>query len=175
MDLQLRDRVAIVTGGASNIGRAITLALSEEGARVYLADRDVEQAQRVADEASRNVFPLTTDVTDWESTRRMAETVLQREHRIDVLVNNAGWTVDRLFIEKPREEWQREIDVELWGVINATRAVLDAMIERRYGRIVSIGSDAGRIGEWREGVHSGAKAAVMAMSKAPSRQPGKYG
>ena len=174
MDLELRDRVVIVTGGASNIGRALTLAFSEEGARVYLADRDVEQAQRVADEASGSVFPLTTDVTDWESTQRMAETVLQREHRIDVLVNNAGWTVDRLFIEKSREEWQREVDVELWGVINATRAVLDAMIERRYGRIVSIGSDAGRIGEWREAVHSAAKAGVIALSKALAREVGKY-
>jgi 2-hydroxycyclohexanecarboxyl-CoA dehydrogenase len=89
---------------------------------------------------------------------------------VDVLVNCAGWTVDRLFTEKPREEWEREIAIDMWGFINATRAVLDHMIERGSGRIVSIGSDAGRIGEWREAVYSGTKAGVIAMSKAIAKE-----
>ena len=94
---------------------------------------------------------------------------------VDVLVNCAGWTVDRLFMEKPREEWEREIAIDMWGFINATRAVLDHMIERGSGRIVSIGSDAGRIGEWREAVYSGTKAGVIAMSKAIAKEVGKHG
>jgi 2-hydroxycyclohexanecarboxyl-CoA dehydrogenase len=94
---------------------------------------------------------------------------------VDVLVNCAGWTIDRLFIEKPREEWEREIAIDMWGFINCVRAVLDPMIERRYGRIVSIGSDAGRMGEWREAVYSGTKASVIAMSKAIAREVGKHG
>ena len=175
MELNLKDRVVIVTGGASNIGREITLAFAREGARVYLADRDQEQAERVAGEAAGTVFALPTDVSDWDSAQRMAATVLEREGRIEVLVNGAGWTVDRLFVDKPREEWQREVDVELWGVINCTRAVLDSMIERGYGRIVTIGSDAGRIGEWREAVHSAAKAGATALSKAIAREVGKHG
>ena len=92
-----------------------------------------------------------------------------------MLVNCAGWTVDRLFTEKPREEWEREIAIDMWGFINATRAVLDHMIERGSGRIVSIGSDAGRIGEWREAVYSGTKAGVIAMSKAIAKEVGKHG
>jgi 2-hydroxycyclohexanecarboxyl-CoA dehydrogenase len=80
-----------------------------------------------------------------------------------------------LFIEQPRAEMERTIDTEQWSFINCTRAVLDPMIAQQYGRIVSIGSDAGRVGEWREAVHSGAKAAVIAMSKAIAREVGKYG
>ena len=175
MELNLKDRSVIVTGGASNIGRGITLAFAREGSHVYVADRDQRQAERVAEAAGGTVVALPTDVTDWEATQRMAAAVLEREGRIDILVNGAGWTVDRLFVEKPREEWQREVDVELWGVINATRAVLDAMIERGYGRIVTIGSDAGRIGEWREAVHSAAKAGAIALSKAIAREVGKHG
>jgi 2-hydroxycyclohexanecarboxyl-CoA dehydrogenase len=116
-----------------------------------------------------------TDVTDWESVSSMAQFVRSSMGGVDVLVNCAGWTIDRLFTEKPREEWEREIAIDIWGFINCVRAVLDHMIERRYGRIVSIGSDAGRMGEWREAVYSGTKAAVIAMSKAIAREVGKHG
>src|SRR5258707_6895963 len=92
----------------------------------------------------------------------------------DVLVNCAGWTIDRLFMEKPRSEWEREIAIDTWGFINSVRAVLEPMIERGYGRIVSIGSDAGRIGEWRDAVYSGTKASVIAMSQAIAREVGKH-
>jgi len=95
--------------------------------------------------------------------------------RVDVLVNCAGWTIDRLFMEKPRSEWEREIAIDTWGFINSVRAVLDGMVKRNYGRIVSIGSDAGRMGEWREAVYSGTKASVIAMSKAIAREVGKHG
>jgi len=78
-------------------------------------------------------------------------------------------------MEKPRSEWEREIAIDTWGFINSVRAVLEPMIERGYGRIVSIGSDAGRIGEWREAVYSGTKASVIAMSKAIAREVGKHG
>src|SRR5439155_58700 len=117
-----------------------------------------------------------TDVTNWDS---VAATVAfargEMGGSVDVLVNCAGWTIDRLFMEKPRSEWEREIAIDTWGFINSVRAVLDPMIERGYGRIVSIGSDAGRIGEWREAVYSGTKASVIAMSKAIAREVGKYG
>src|SRR6266851_4081283 len=142
MDLGLKDRVVIVTGGASNLGRAISLGFAREGARVVIAD---------------------------------VEFALASMGGVDVLVNCAGWTIDRLFMEKPRSEWEREIAIDTWGFINSVRAVLEPMIERGYGRIVSIGSDAGRIGEWREAVYSGTKASVIAMSKAIAREVGKHG
>ena len=176
MDLGLKDRVVIVTGGASNLGRAISLGFAGEGARVVIADVDLEQARRVEAEApSGSVVVRHADVTDMESMSSAVEFAVKSLGRIDVLVNCAGWTIDRLFMEKPRSEWEREIAIDTWGFINSVRAVLEPMIERGYGRIVSIGSDAGRIGEWREAVYSGTKASVIAMSKAIAREVGKHG
>src|SRR5215831_4640544 len=175
MDLGLSGRVVVVTGGASNLGRAITLGFAAEGARVVIADVDDAQAKSVEAEApSGTIVARHTDVTDWDSVRATVDSVVESMGGVDVLVNCAGWTVDRLFMEKPRAEWEREIAIDMWGFINCTRAVLDTMVQRRYGRIVSIGSDAGRIGEWREAVYSGTKAGVIAMSKAIAREVGKY-
>jgi 2-hydroxycyclohexanecarboxyl-CoA dehydrogenase len=176
MDLGLKGRVVIVTGGASNLGRAISLGFADEGARVLIADVDLEQAKRVEAEApSGAVVARRADVTDMESMSSAVEFAVKSLGGIDALVNCAGWTIDRLFMEKPRSEWEREIAIDTWGFINSVRAVLDPMIERGYGRIVSIGSDAGRIGEWREAVYSGTKASVIAMSKAIAREVGKHG
>ena len=175
MELGLRDRAVIVTGGASNIGRAIVHAFAGEGSRVLLADIDVQRARATAEEAPGHVRVAETDVTSWESAQRMVATALEELGGVDVLVNCAGWTVDRLFVEKPRAEWEKEIAIDMWGFINCTRAVLDPMIERGSGRIVSISSDAGRVGEWREAVYSGTKAGVIAMSKAIAKEVGRHG
>lgn len=175
MDLGLTGRVVIVTGGASNLGRAITLGFAAEGARVVVADLDAAQARKVESEApSGTIVARHTDVTDWDSVTSTVQFVLSTLGKVDVLVNCAGWTIDRLFMEKPRGEWEKEIAIDTWGFINSVRAVLDTMVERRYGRIVSIGSDAGRMGEWREAVYSGTKASVIAMSKAIAREVGKF-
>jgi 2-hydroxycyclohexanecarboxyl-CoA dehydrogenase len=175
LDLGLSGRVVIVTGGASNLGRAITLGFAHEGARVVIADIDDAQARKVEHEApSGTIVARHTDVTDWESVTSTVQYAVSAMGGVDVLVNCAGWTIDRLFMEKPRAEWEKEIAIDTWGFINCTRAVLDVMVEKRYGRIVSIGSDAGRMGEWREAVYSGTKAGVIAMSKAIAREVGKF-
>ena len=90
-------------------------------------------------------------------------------------MNNVGWTVDRLFMEKPRHEWEREVQVNLWGAINCIHAVLPGMIEQRAGAIVCISSDAGRMGEYREAVYSACKAGVIALSKSIARETGRHG
>ena len=135
MELELRDRAVVVTGGASNIGRAIVHGFAREGARVMIADLDETRAARTAAESPGPVEVMATDVTSWESTTAMAAAAVERLGGIDVLVNCAGWTVDRLFVEKPREEWEKEIAVDMWGFINATRAVLDHMMARRRARL----------------------------------------
>jgi 2-hydroxycyclohexanecarboxyl-CoA dehydrogenase len=94
---------------------------------------------------------------------------------VDVLVNNVGWTHDRLFVEKTREEWEKEVQINLWGMINCTRAVLDGMIARQAGAVVSLGSDAGRMGEFREAVYGACKAGVIALSKSLAREVGRHG
>jgi 2-hydroxycyclohexanecarboxyl-CoA dehydrogenase len=178
MDLQLASKTVIVTGGGSNIGRAVTLAFAGERANVVVADIDEAAGQKVAAEAQASGAPALahrTDVGDWASVQALVRTVEERFGRVDVLVNNVGWTRDALFVEKPREEWEREIRLNLWGMINCTRAVLDGMIARRAGAVVSMGSDAGRIGEFREGVYGACKAGVMALTKSLAREVGKHG
>ncbi|HWE14719.1 MAG TPA: SDR family NAD(P)-dependent oxidoreductase [Solirubrobacteraceae bacterium] len=175
MDLQLAEKGVIVTGGASNIGRAITLGFVEEGARVCVADIDELQAAQLAEQAPGRIVARRTDVTDPDSVSATIEGTITQFGAVDVLINCAGWTVDRLFMDKARWEWEKEIAIDTWGFINFTRGALDHMVERKSGRIVSIGSDAGRSGEWREAVYSGTKASVIAMSKAIAREVGKYG
>jgi 2-hydroxycyclohexanecarboxyl-CoA dehydrogenase len=178
MDLGLGGKSVIVTGGGSNIGRAITLGFAREGARVAIAEIDEGQAKKVAAEVERlgaEALVVRTDVTRWPEVQGMVRTVEERFGRVDVLVNNVGWTRDALFVEKTREEWEKEINLNLWGMIHCTRAVLDGMIARRSGAVVSLGSDAGRIGEFREGVYAACKAGIIALSKSIAREVGKFG
>jgi 2-hydroxycyclohexanecarboxyl-CoA dehydrogenase len=179
MNLDLAGKSVIVTGGGSNIGRAISLAFAREGAHLTIADIDEGQGKKVVAEAERDGAASAavhrTDVTVWESVQALVRSVEERHGRVDVLVNNVGWTHDRLFVEKTRDEWQKEIQLNLWGMINCTRAVLDGMIARQSGAIVSMGSDAGRMGEFREAVYGACKAGVIALSKSLAREVGRHG
>ena len=178
MELKLEGKTVVVTGAGSNIGRAIALAFARERSNVVVAEIDEAQGGKTAAEAAAlgaQAIAIRTDVTKWESVQGMVRTVEQRFGRVDVLVNNVGWTRDALFVEKTREEWEREVQINLWGMINCTRAVLDGMIARKAGAIVSMGSDAGRMGEFREGVYGACKAGVMALSKSIAREVGKFG
>jgi 2-hydroxycyclohexanecarboxyl-CoA dehydrogenase len=179
VELNLTGKSVIVTGGGSNIGRAISLAFAREHVNLTIADIDEDQGRKVAEEARRlgaaSADLVPTDVTKWESVQAMVRAAESRRGRVDVLVNNVGWTHDRLFVEKTRDEWEKEIQLNLWGMINCTRAVLDGMIARQAGVIVSLGSDAGRMGEFREGVYGACKAGVMALSKSLAREVGRHG
>jgi 2-hydroxycyclohexanecarboxyl-CoA dehydrogenase len=179
MELNLTGKSVIVTGGGSNIGRAISLALAGEGVHLTIAEIDEGQGQKAAADARKagaaSVASVATDVTKWDSVQAMVREVEGRLGRVDVLVNNVGWTHDRLFVEKERAEWEKEIQLNLWGMINCTRAVLDGMIARKSGAVVSLGSDAGRMGEFREAVYGACKAGVIALTKSVAREVGRYG
>lgn len=180
MELGLRDKTVIVTGGGSNIGRAIVHSFAAEGSNIVIAELAPAHGEQVAAEVvamntGSEVKVVPTDVTDAASVASMVEQAGAEFGAVDVLVNNVGWTVDRLFMEKPREEWEKEVQVNLWGAINCVHAVLPGMIERQGGSIVCISSDAGRMGEYREAVYSACKAGVMALSKAVARETGRYG
>jgi 2-hydroxycyclohexanecarboxyl-CoA dehydrogenase len=178
MDLNLVGKTVIVTGGGSNIGRAIVLAFAGEKSNIVIADIDEEQSQRVVKQAGSiggRAISVKTDVTSFDSVASMVNRTIEEFGKPDVLVNSVGWTLDRLFIEKPRVEWQKEVDLNFWGVLNCIKAVIDHMIEHKYGKIISIGSDAGRMGEYKEAVYAACKGGVMAMSKSIAREVGRYG
>ncbi|MGA2467123.1 MAG: SDR family NAD(P)-dependent oxidoreductase [Thermodesulfobacteriota bacterium] len=177
MDLWLKDRVSIVTGGGWGIGKATALTFAEEGARVVIADMDETRGESAAEEirskGGQSIF-TNTDVSKWESAVNMVNDTLKAFGQIDVLVNNAGAFRTNFFMKMTREDWKAEIDVNFYGVLNCVRAVLEHMIERKSGCIINVSSDAGRVGEPNQPVYSGTKGAVIAFSKAIAKDVSRY-
>jgi 2-hydroxycyclohexanecarboxyl-CoA dehydrogenase len=167
--MRLEGRRALVTGGASGIGAAIALRLAAEGAEVWVGDVDAAGAERVAAEANGHALQL--DVTDHESAR----TAVAAIGGLDVLVNNAGTDEFGFFVHTTPEQWQRVLAVNLVGVLNCTHAALPGMQEAGYGRIVSISSEAGRVGSKGSAVYSAAKGGIVAFTKAIAREGARYG
>jgi 2-hydroxycyclohexanecarboxyl-CoA dehydrogenase len=166
----------MVTGAASGIGRAVALRMAEEGCRVAAVDLDLQGAQRTVTEIGAGAaVAIPVDVSDFAAVRLTVAEAEQALGPLDVLVNCAGWDRVEPFLESTEETWDRVIAVNLKGVISCTRAVLDGMVERRAGAIVSISSDAGRVGSSGEVVYSGAKAGIIGFSKAVAREVARYG
>jgi 2-hydroxycyclohexanecarboxyl-CoA dehydrogenase len=167
--MRLEGRKALVTGGAGGIGAAIAARLAAEGAEVWVGDVDAEGAERVAGEV--NGHALALDVTDLDA----AKAAIEETGALDVLVNNAGTDEFGFFTYTTPEQWQRLIEINLIGVFNCTHATLPAMQEAGYGRIVSISSEAGRVGSKGSAVYSATKGAVVAFMKAIARENARYG
>ena len=178
IDLGLTGKTVIVTGGGSNIGRGIVLTFAREGSNIVNAEMDEKQGQKTVDDANAlggQAILVKTDVTDWNSVQAMVKKTWERFGKIDVLVNNVGMARQRPFVEKTRKECEKEISLNYWSVINCTRAVIDYMIERRYGKIINISSGAGRVGVENTAIYSATKGAVISFSKALARELGRYG
>ncbi|MBT6277263.1 MAG: SDR family oxidoreductase [Chromatiales bacterium] len=175
MDLGLRGKVAIVTGGGSGIGQQIALDMAAEGAITIVADLNAENAAQTASLAGADAHARTLDVTSFDNAQALVNSVVEEFGGVNILVNCAGAWRAGLFTESTPDDWAFEVNVCLMGVINCTRAVLDPMITNGGGKIVNISSDAGRIGEFRQAVYSGAKAGVIGFSKAVAREVGKSG
>jgi 2-hydroxycyclohexanecarboxyl-CoA dehydrogenase len=167
--VRLEGRRALVTGGASGIGAAISRRLAAEGAEVWVGDVNEEGAEAVAGEISGH--PLRLDVTDLDS----ALAAVKETGTLDVLVNNAGTDEFGFFTETTPEQWRKVLGVNLDGVLNCTYAALPGMQEAGYGRIVSISSEAGRVGSKGSAVYSAAKGAVISFMKVIARENGRYG
>jgi 2-hydroxycyclohexanecarboxyl-CoA dehydrogenase len=172
------DQVAIVTGSASGIGRATALRLAKAGAAVAIADLNHDGAKKVArricDQGGRAIG-LPVDVTDSSSVRGMTTAVVNTFGRIDVLVSNAGWDRASPFVDTDEALWDYIISVNYRGHLATTHAVLPYMIEQGSGKIVTIASDAGRVGSTGEVVYSGAKGAVIAFTKGLAREVARHG
>jgi 2-hydroxycyclohexanecarboxyl-CoA dehydrogenase len=166
--MRLEGRSALVTGGAKGIGEAIVRRLAAEGARVWIGDIDTDGAEQVAAETGAEAVPL--DVTEPESARAAVETA----GRLDVLINNAGMDEFGFFTDTDPEMWERVIAVNLKGVLACTGAVLPGMQEAGYGRIVSIASEAGRVGSKGSAVYSAAKGGVIAFTKTIARENARF-
>lgn len=178
MDLGLGRKVVVVTGGGSNIGRAIAMELAGEGAVVAILDRDAAQLEKtVAEIASAGgaAHGFALDVTDVEGTRRTIALVERDRGPIAVLVNNVGWMGKaEFFLNLPPERWEKAYQLNLFSTFNVTQAVLTGMVERRAGAIVSIASDAA-FGEYRTADYGAMKAGVLAFTRTIAKEYGRFG
>jgi len=175
--MKLADRIAIVTGAASGIGRAIARALAREGARVAVADLNLEGAWGTVREIERDggvARSWRVDVTDKPAVDAMVAEVVAAWSTVHILVNNAGWDRPLPFVETTEAFWDKVLAINLKGPIVCTRAVLDRMIDQRYGKIVMIASDAGRVGSTGEAVYSAAKGGVIAFTKTIAREVARH-
>jgi 2-hydroxycyclohexanecarboxyl-CoA dehydrogenase len=143
-----------------------------------VADIDPETAATTAQAAEaggRRAWPVTLDVTRYEACVEAIDEAVEQAGRLDVLVNNAGWDKPEPFVNSKPETWRKVIDINYMGVVHCCHAALKHMIRQEYGRIVSVGSDAGRVGSSGEAVYSGAKGGVIAFTKTIARENARSG
>ena len=176
--MMLEGKTVVVTGGARGIGGGICRAAAEAGATVAICDIDEEAATATASELEElggRVLPVGTDVSDSASVADAVTRIQTSLGQIDVLVNNAGIDKIEFFVDSKEETWDRLWAVNLKGTLICCRAVLDSMIERGSGRIISIGSDAGRVGSSGEAVYSATKGGIIAFTKTLAREVARSG
>jgi 3-oxoacyl-[acyl-carrier protein] reductase len=175
MDLGLTGKVAIVTGAGSQIGfgRTIALTLAKDGCNIVVADIDLNGAKQTSTEiesVGSKAIAVKTDVSNSTDVKKMVKAALDRFGRVDILVNNAGaCTPPKPFLEMSEAECDADVNINLKGVLNCTRAVLPHMLEREYGKIVNISSGAAIEGAAVTSVYAAAKAGVIAFTRSIAR------
>lgn len=176
--MRLKDKVAIITGGASGIGLAACRRFVEEGAKVVLSDYDAEkgkeEAKKLQDEGYDVQF-VQVDVANMKSVRELMDRTLNMYGRIDVLVNNAGITQDATLLKMTEEQFDRVIDVNLKGVFYCTKAVAPIMVEQGKGKIINTSSVVGVYGNFGQTNYAASKSAVIGMTKTWAKELGRKG
>jgi 3-oxoacyl-(acyl-carrier-protein) reductase len=172
--MKLTGRTALVTGGSRGIGRAIALALAEEGADVAVNYVSSEAAARdvIASitKMGRRSMPAQADVSDFPDTFRMAQDVLKEFGHLDILVNNAGINSDKTFVKMDHASWRKVLSINLDGVFNCTKVFVDQMLRQNYGRVVNITSVIGQIGNFGQANYAASKAGVAAFTKSLAKE-----
>lgn len=169
----MSNRVALVTGGAQGIGEGISRRLGAAGVAVAVADLNSEAAQQTAKEigtAGGKAIAVSVDVTDTAAVAAAVEKVTTDLGPIDIAVNNAGWDDFMKFLDTDEAFWDKILDINFKGALRVNHAVVPGMVERGFGRVINIGSDAGRVGSSLEAVYSGAKGGIIAFTKTLARE-----
>lgn len=170
----LDGRVVAVTGGVGGIGTATCRRFATEGARVAVLDLSAEATAALAADLP-GAIGVRCDITDPESVAAAVGQIEADLGPVDVLVNNAGWDIFKPFADSTPDEWQRLIDINLIGPMHVTHSVLGGMVERGFGRVVTVASDAARVGSSGEAVYAACKAGMVALSKTLAREHSRHG
>jgi 3-oxoacyl-[acyl-carrier protein] reductase len=176
--MRLQNKVAVITGGAQGIGRAIALGMSREGAKIVVADLQAEKAQLVAAEIhaiGSEAVAVEVNVASEPSVQRLADQTFERYGRIDILVNDAGVYLKSQVVTKTEEDWDRTLNVNLGGNFLCARAFVPAMRRQKSGRIISIASSIAHTGAVGFADYAASKAAIIGFVKALARELGPDG
>lgn len=169
----LKSRVAIVTGAAGGIGRAICKRFADEGVRLIATDINGSALNKLSEELTAlggEIAAVAVDITSYQDVRSAVEQAAAKFGQIDILVNNAGWDIAKPFLETEPDLWDKIIAVNLRGPLNLHKAVLPHMIAGGGGKVINIASDAGRVGSSGESVYSACKGGLIAFSKTIARE-----
>ena len=175
--MRLDGKTAVVTGAGSGIGRAVADVLAEAGAHVLLGDiaeANGEQAAAAIRARGQGADFVRMDVTDLASVENFKQQAYRKREQVDIVANVAGWGKIQPFVENTPDFWHKVIDLNLLGPIAVPRAFLDQMIERKSGKVVTVSSDAGRVGSLGETVYSGAKGGAIAFTKGLAREMARF-
>jgi 3-oxoacyl-[acyl-carrier protein] reductase len=174
--LSLKDRAAVVTGGAQGIGRAIVELLAQHGANIMVADLIAEKAEETAKEIAaktgRKIVAHAVNVADNASAKEMIDAAIEQLGKVDILVNNAGITRDNLIVRITEADWDAVLDINLKGAFNCSQAVVRSMMKQRYGRIVNLSSVSGVSGQAGQTNYSSSKAGLIGFTKALAKEVG---
>ena len=171
--MRLKGKVALITGGARGIGQAIAMTFAREGADVVVADVNLEIAQKTASEIEslgRKALALEMDVTNYDLVEAGINKILDKMGKVDILVNNAGITKDNLVLRMSQSEWDAVINVNLKGTFNCIKAVSRPMVKQRSGRIISIASIIGLMGNPGQANYAASKAGIIALTKTIAKE-----
>ena len=171
---KMKNKVAMITGAAVGIGRAVALQMAEKGAKLVLLDMNVETLKKLEEELKvydTEVMACVCDVSDEKAVNDVVQSATEKFGGIDILVNNAAlWRNFQAFLETPTETWEKFMDINVMSVVYCTKAVLPKMLENGYGRIVNVASVAGVYGNANMAVYSATKGAVIAMTKSLAKE-----
>ncbi len=171
--MELSGKVALVTGGAQGIGKAVGLMLAKNGSEVVISDVNLEMARSTADEIEkmgRRALAIEANVARFEDGEKMVRETVEALGRIDILINNAGITRDGLMLRMSEEDWDLVLDVNLKGAFNCTKAAIRHMIRQRSGKIVNIASVVGLMGNAGQANYAASKAGLIGFTKTVARE-----
>ncbi len=171
--MKLKDKVALITGGAQGIGYEIASLFAAEGADIIVADVNSEalnRAQARLEESGGQVLTVEVDVGDFSQVEQLFKKSLDKFKRIDILINNAGITRDGLLLRMKEEDWDKVLRVNLKGCFNCTKAAARIMLRQRVGKIVNIASIIGLIGNVGQANYAASKAGLIGLTKSVARE-----
>lgn len=171
--MELKGKVALVTGSAQGIGKAIAISLAREGADVIISDVNLEKAEETAKEIGTmgvKTLALKANVADFAEVEGMIDKVIAEFKKIDILVNNAGITRDNLIVRMKEEDWDLVLDINLKGTFNCIKAAIRPMSKQRSGKIISIASIVGVMGNAGQANYVASKAGVIGLTKTVARE-----